>query len=202
MMRRLPPEPQVGDRITAELVRELIRCIRERQLLKGPNYTPQTGPNGTYLKIAPPKAAGAGFVDNGCWKIVSDTREEEGETEGETVQKPVRVFANQFYIDGEHNLTELELEDAVEDFVCQGELGEGDEEYTAADRPFVALKVPATTDSTEEPMLDGYKSIEELQAAQNDPTYVVKPLYKFTHDGGIKVDFRNCPTFQVAEVLP
>lgn len=50
-MRRLPPEPQVGDRITAELVRELIRCIRERQLLKGPNYALQTGPNGTYLKL-------------------------------------------------------------------------------------------------------------------------------------------------------
>lgn len=201
-MRCLPPEPQVGDRVTAELVRELIRCIRERQLLKGPNYTLQTGPNGTYLKIAPTKAGGvAGFQDNGCWKIVSGTREEEGENEGETVEKPVRVFANQFYIEGEHNLTELELEDAVEDFVCQGELGEGDEEYTANDRPFVALKVPATTDSTEEPMLDGYKSIEELEAAQNNPAYVVKPLYKFTHDGGIKVDFRNCPMLQVAEVL-
>lgn len=200
-MRRLPSEPHVGDRITAELVRELIRCIRERQLIKGPNYALQTGPNGTYLKIAPPKAAGSGAKDNGCWKIVGSTRNEEGENEGETVEKPVRVFANQFYIDGEHNLTELELEDAVEDFVCQGELGGGDEEYTANDRPFVALKVPATTNSTEEPMLDGYKSIEELQAAQNDPAYVVTPLYKFTHDGGIKVDFRNCPTLQVAEVL-
>ena len=85
--------------------------------------------------------------------------------------------------------------------VASPSAGEG-EEYTAADKPFVALKVPATTDSTEEPMLDGYKSIEELQAAQNDPAYVVKPLYKFTHDGGIKVDFRNCPSLQVAEVLP
>lgn len=54
-MRRLPPEPQVGDRITAELVRELIRCIRERQLLKGPNYSLSTGPNGTYLKLDLPQ---------------------------------------------------------------------------------------------------------------------------------------------------
>ena len=143
---------------------------------------------------------GSASPDMGCWKIVSDTREEEGESEGETVQKPVRVFANQFYIDGEHNLTELELEDAVEDFVCQGELGEG-EEYTAADKPFVALKVPATTNSTEEPALVGYKTLAELQTAQNNPAYVVNPLYKFTHDGGIKVDFRNCPSLQVAEVL-
>lgn len=143
---------------------------------------------------------GSASPDMGCWKIVSDTREEEGETEGETVENPVRVFANQFYIDGEHNLTELELEDTVEDFVCQGELGEG-EEYTAADKPFVALKVPATTNSTEEPALVGYKTLAELQTAQNDPAYVVKPLYKLTHDGGIKVDFRNCPMLQVAEVL-
>ena len=194
-MRRLPPEPQVGDRITAELVRELIRCIRERQLIKGPNYALQTGPNGTYLKIAPPKAAGAGF-DNGCWKIVSDTRNE----------KAVRVFANQFYLTGNVILQELELEDAVEDFVCQGELDEEaeypeDEKYTEGDRPFVALKAPATTNSTEEPMLVGYKTIDELIDAQSDPAYVVKPLYKFTHDGGIKVDFRHCPMLQVAEVL-
>ena len=54
-MRTLPPEPQVGDRVTADLIRELIRCIRERQLLKGPNYTISTGPNGTYLKIDLPK---------------------------------------------------------------------------------------------------------------------------------------------------
>lgn len=199
-MSPLPPEPQVGDRITAELVREIIRCIRERQLLKGPNYSTQTGPNGTYLKIDPPKGNGARSVDNGCWKIIPSTRDEEGENEGETVQKPVRVFANQFYLSGNVVLQELELADAVEDFVCQGELDE-EEEYTEGDRPFVALKVPATTDSTEEPTLVGYKTIDELIEAQNDPAYVVKPLYKLTHDGGIKVDFRNCPMLQVAEVL-
>ena len=55
-MRTLPPEPQVGDRVTADLIRELIRCIRERQLLKGPNYTISTGPNGTSLKFDLPKS--------------------------------------------------------------------------------------------------------------------------------------------------
>ena len=55
-MRTLPPDPQVGDRVTADLIRELIRCIRERQLLKGPNYTISTGPNGTYLKFDLPKS--------------------------------------------------------------------------------------------------------------------------------------------------
>lgn len=143
---------------------------------------------------------GSASPDMGCWKIISSTREEEGENEGETVENPVRVFANQFYLDGEV-LHELDLEDAVEDFVCQGELGEG-EEYTAADKPFVALKVPATTNSTAEPALIGYKTLAELQAAQNAVAFVVKPLYKFTHDGSVAVDFRNCPALQVAEILP
>ncbi len=143
---------------------------------------------------------GSASPDMGCWKIVSGTREEEGETEGETIEKPVRVFANQYYLDGEV-LHELDLEDTVEDFVCQGELSEG-EEYTAADKPFVALKVPATTNSTGEPALVGYKTLAELQTAQSAITWVVKPLYKLTHDGSVAVDFRNCPALQVAEILP
>jgi hypothetical protein len=194
-MRQLPPEPHVGDRITAELIRELIRCIRERQLVKGPNYALQTGPNGTVLKIDAPKAGGGGAKDKGCWNIIPATREEGGET----IVLPGRVFGNQFYLMGEV-LVELELEDAVEDFVCQGELEEG-EEYTDGDLPFVALKVPATTTSTEEPTLAGYKTVEELQAAQNVQGYVVKPLYKFTHNGSVAVDFRNCPSLQAEEML-
>ena len=134
--------------------------------------------------------------DMGCWKIISSTREEKGET----VEKPVRVFANQYYLDGEV-LHELNLDDAVEDFVCQGELGNG-EEYTAADKPFVALKVPATTNATGEAALIGYKTLAEMQTAQSDVAWVVKPLYKLTHDGSIAVDFRNCPALQVSEVLP
>jgi hypothetical protein len=142
---------------------------------------------------------GASSPDMGCWKIVSNTREETGENEGEAVQNTVRIFANQFYLQGEV-LHELELDDAVEDFVCQGELDDG-EEYTAADKPYVALKVPATTNSTGEPALVGYKTLAELQTAQSDAAWVVKPLYKLTHDGSVAVDFRNCPALQVAEVL-
>ena len=135
-------------------------------------------------------------TDYGCWTISSSTREEE--VEGETVNTPVRVFANQYYLDGEV-IHELELEDAVEDFVCQGELEEG-EEYTEDDRPYVALKVPASTDGGDA-TLEGYATLSDLQAAQNDVAYVVKPLYKFTHSGSVAVDFRNCPALQVTEEL-
>ena len=50
-MRLLPPEPAPGDKITAEFGRELIRCIRERQLLKSADYTVSSGPNGTTIKF-------------------------------------------------------------------------------------------------------------------------------------------------------
>ena len=136
-------------------------------------------------------------IDKGCWNIVASTREEE--EGGETVEKPIRAFGNQYYLKGEV-LVELNLEDAVEDFVCQGELSEN-QEYTAADKPFVALKVPAAAGATESPTLEGYKSLSELQTAQSNVAYIVKLLYKLTHGGGIKVDFRNCPALQVAEVL-
>jgi len=138
---------------------------------------------------------GASAADYGCWKIVTDTRSET--VDGETTTETVHVFANQFYVDGEKIVQELELTDAVEDFVCQGELGEG-EEYTEDDLPYVCLKIPATT-SGGSVTLVGYASITDLQEAESDFAYVVRPLYKFTHDGAVAVDFRNIPAIQMAE---
>ncbi len=144
---------------------------------------------------------GAPSSDMGCWKIVVGSRtENEGEDEGETVSTPVRVFANQYYLIGEV-IHELQLDDAVEDFVCQGELEDG-EEYTAADKPFVALKIPTTAVPATNPELVGYATIEDLQTAQRDAAFVVVLLYKFTHDGLVAVDFRNCPAIQNTEMLP
>lgn len=50
-MRTLPPEPSPGDKIKAELIRDLIRAIRERTIIKGPNYALASGPNGTVVKF-------------------------------------------------------------------------------------------------------------------------------------------------------
>ena len=52
-MRSLPPEPSPGDKIKADLIRDLIRAIRERTLIKGPNYALVSGPNGTVIKLDP-----------------------------------------------------------------------------------------------------------------------------------------------------
>lgn len=129
-------------------------------------------------------------VDHGCWNIIT------GERDGETVH----FFGNQFYEDGELMLHELQLEDAVEDFVGQGEPEEG-EEYSSADLPFVALKTPTSVNSIVPTELVGFASLAELQAAQVDFSMSIRPLYKFRHDGSVAVDFRNCPKIQVAEAL-
>lgn len=54
-MKTLPPEPSPGDKIKAELIRELIRAIRERTIIKGPNYALASGPNGTVVKFDMPR---------------------------------------------------------------------------------------------------------------------------------------------------
>jgi len=136
---------------------------------------------------------GSESVDRGCWAIAASTRTVDGETEA------VRVFTRQYYLDGEVAF-ELELNDAVEDFVCQGDLEEGSE-YTEGDRPYVCLRVPATTDATDTPSLVAYASLSEMQSAQRDASCIVKPLYKLTHEGAVAVDFRNCPAFQMAEMI-
>ena len=53
-MRNLPPEPSSGDKVTADFARELIRAIKERQLLDGPDYALASSPNGTVLKLKHP----------------------------------------------------------------------------------------------------------------------------------------------------
>ena len=210
-MRHLPPEPNAGDKITADIIREIIRAIKERTVIKGPNYSTADSPNGLVLKFDIPKATGSGMADHGCWRIAwgkrgeNDGVEDDGEDEsGET--SPVRLFKNQYYSDGEV-VHHLNLTDAVEDFVCQGEPEEG-EEYTEADKPYVALVVPATAgdnyggNNQAEPALEGYATLADMVDAQKDPSTVVFPLYKFSHGGAVIVDFRDCPELQVAENLP
>lgn len=184
-----PIAPSSGDKISATWTRALVNYVRAIRPIAGPGVHTRETPDGTIITCPIKPRPAAKSTDRGCWNIVADTRND----------NPVRAFGNQFYLMGEV-LVELELEDAVEDFVCQGELEEG-EEYTENDLPFVALKVPATTPSTEEPTLVGYKTVEELQTAQNVQGYVVKPLYKFTHNGSVAVDFRNCPSLQAEEML-
>lgn len=66
---------------------------------------------------------------------------------------------------------------------------------------FVCLKVPATTNSNESATIVGYDGLAAVQAAQQDPAYFVKPLYKIDANGKVEADLRDAPVIQVAEVL-
>jgi len=46
-MRTLPPEPRPGEKVSATLLREIIRAIRERTPISGHGIKLSTGPNGT-----------------------------------------------------------------------------------------------------------------------------------------------------------
>ena len=66
---------------------------------------------------------------------------------------------------------------------------------------FVCLQVPATTNSNESATIVGYDDLAQVQAAQQDPAYFVKPLYKIDANGKVEADLRDAPVIQVAEVL-
>lgn len=194
-----PIAPSSGDKISASWTRALVNYVRAIKPIAGPGIRTFETPNGTILSCPVKPRPAAKSDDHGCWNISTDTKTVSG------TEKTVHVFVNQYYMSGEHKLNELQLEATVEDFVLQGSLENGngeDEDYTEADRPFVCLRVPATAIAPDSPpALVGYKTIAEVQAAQRDVSYVVRPLYKFDHYGRVLVDFRNCPSLQVAEAL-
>ena len=185
-----PIAPSSGDKISATWMRALVNYVRAIRPIAGPGVHTRETPDGTILTCPIKPRPAAKSTDRGCWNIIT------GERDGETVH----FFGNQFYEDGELMLHELQLEDAVEDFVGQGEPEEG-EEYSSADLPFVALKTPTSVNSIVPTELVGFASLAELQAAQVDFSMSIRPLYKFRHDGSVAVDFRNCPNIQVAEAL-
>lgn len=135
------------------------------------------------------------------WHISYGTRTEW--EEGRRVEKTVRVFADCYYMAGQVMLRYEPKEDgeAVEDFVCQGEL-EPDEEYTDADRPFICFRY--RTGDAYGPSADaeivGFKSYEEMYACMTDRTVSVIPLYQLTHSGAVKLDFRGTPQSQEFEL--
>lgn len=116
---------------------------------------------------------GGGSIDNSCWAI--------------SVQDSQHVFINQYYLEGEVAKA-LELLDTVESFVAQG-------------LPFVCLKIPAVTATTETPTLVGYETFGSLEGDSRDPRYIIKPLYKFGENCNVLVDFRNMPSAQMGEML-
>lgn len=130
-------------------------------------------------------STGGNAKDNGAFKIVSSSQALSASARGARSGTTTHHFENCYYMNG-NVLNEIDASGTtVESFAGQ----------------FVCLKVPATASSGDSASLIGYSSYSELHEAQTDPAYVVTPLYKLDAEGAVDVDFRNCPTTQVAEVL-
>lgn len=139
--------------------------------------------------ITPPLSATARAIDS---DDSSDSSEEESEEEtpwddyDPEFYNTTHHFANGYYMMG-GVLKEITIPDTlkVESFASQ----------------FVCLKVPVTTNSNESATIVGYDDLSAVQAAQQDPAYFVKPLYKIDANGKVEADLRDAPVIQVAEVL-
>lgn len=206
-----PAEPMYRDHLSATWMRSLVRYVRSITPLAGPGMKRHVTPNGTILTPAPSKGGKASFVSAtpGCWQLADASREATttdattGETSATTEVYPTLI--NRYYSVGEiaaHMDEDVEID--LSDFILQGEL-QDDEEYTAADRPFICLEVlarpPEPEGGNESVRIVAFKDWSELVEAQRNLSVVVKPLYKLSHYGTIVVDYRNMPQMQMTEVV-
>ena len=108
-MRTLPTEPKPGDRISATLIRDIIRAIRERTIIQGPGMKVSPGPNGTVVSAV--TSASSVLQPTTYWKF-SKKENDEGEDEGgwhnQVIQIGVRVWNFNKPDDGFTDETDLE----------------------------------------------------------------------------------------------
>lgn len=206
-MSAFPNEPKPGEKISATLIRDIIRCLRRKSLLQGPGYLVRETPHGTHLSMT---AAGRGKAveaeDLGCWKIVSgpDPEEQQGEGEeqqgeGEGPVERVHYFENRYY--------------RVGGFLHECQSLQTIEGLLAAEKPFVACRI--AYGGNRDPYaysadVVGYGSFQDMKDEARNRNYTVIPLYKFVEwdlededaprEVEVEVDFRNMPIAQEFEM--
>lgn len=181
-MKTLPPEPSRGNKITADLIRDLIRCIRERTIIKGANYSLSTSPNGTTLKFDIPHSTSGSSSSPllRCFEIQAGDPEVDEETGEET---PTIHFINRYFNFGNLTLESSDLE-------------------LSAGGVFVALMVSTNLDQSHPTAtIETYPTLAALQADQHSLDYVVIPLYHLNDDFSILCDFRGAPVAPVGEAI-
>lgn len=177
----IPPEPNPGDRVSANLIGQIIRCLRQLRPIDSPTVVSSTGPNGTvYRSAATKKARVKHQEDLGCFYIASKSVEA-GEDPEEDPSTIGIEFGNPYYRCA--GKTFESAEDAISDVELPA---------------IVALKVDITGDLPDAE-LTSYSSLQELYADEKDKDYVIHPLYKFDASGKLVCDFRNILQSDMAE---
>lgn len=197
------PYPKPGEKITADLIRDILDLIREITPVAGPNIRTTRTNHGTHISaIAPHFASSNPSNDLGCFRLVMKSKDE-SRPDGD-VKVTYLTVENRYFSIGEVSRHMDEGQEInLYDYINQGALPTG-LEYTDADRPFICLKVGANIGYDghfPEPEIVAYKDFDEVTAAQRDTNFVIRPLYKLTHAGAVAVDFRTMPHVQMVEVI-
>lgn len=167
-MRILPPAPSPGDRVSATLLRELIRYIRASTPIAGPGLKSRVSPNGTILSVAAKASKTAAAVDKGCWRIVAESIE--AETGGETATATIHYIDRQYY--------------QVGGILQKGNDRTTMESLVEANTPYVAARISHGSGSTDDVhnwygvQIRGYESFEAMQDDSQDRRWSVIPLYE------------------------
>lgn len=162
-MRILPPAPSPGDRVSATLLRELIRYTRASTPIAGPGLKSRVTPNGTILSVAAKASKTAAAADKGCWRIVAEQIEAEGAT------GTVHYLERQYY--------------QVGGILQQGSDRTTLESFVEAGTPFIAARIAYGGGSSAElswygAQLHGYASFADMIADSLNRHYSVIPLYE------------------------
>lgn len=179
-------EPNPGDRISANLIREIVRAIRALTPIPGHRMKTKSGPNGTVYDVNDEVNRRQGKEpDKGRYAIESITVNDPGETaEGEDPDPSTAdiTFENTYYRVG-------------------GKTFEGAETgIDGVELPaIVALKVSATGSQPPTSTVESYENIAALQEAEEDQNYYIFPLYSLDDSGSVECDFRIGPETSMGE---
>mgnify|MGYP003301389202 CR=1 FL=1 len=187
-MRTVPPFPNPGEKITATLLREILRELRANTPLEGTGTRMQRTPNGTHIHAQPAGRAGKSSAPPpGCFDLSSA----KADAETSTVEC---AFLRRYYrVGGRTWEKDPDLEE---------------DETSGAEVPFggiVGLEI--TWNVTDEPEVDEtptcvygvWDGLSALQTAEKDVLKYVVPLYKFDDDGKLEADLRNAPAAAMGE---
>lgn len=174
------PEPNIKDKLSANMVREILRAIRSLTPIAGHGMRISRGPNGTVYNAKAVKAKkDAAKPDLGRYKIESITVHDSDD-------------------EGDQKTLDITLDNAF--YRCGGKTYEGsaksleDVELPAV----IALKVDITG-SLPSDELESYASLSELQSEELDGDYYIVPLYEFDATGSLVCDFRIGPDASMFE---
>lgn len=195
-MRHLPPSPSPGDRISATLMREVMRYIQASTPIAGRGLSSRNTPNGTILTLASDPAHPSFNQISNIWRIVPEEIEAEGAT---TV---VHFIDRQYYQVG-GLLQEGHDKTTLESFVINR-------------TPFIAAVIVYASSSEGNNKrysctIQGFASFFEMQALSFEPGRSIIPLYELKLPEGqsaneqrppitIKIDFRTIPVVQAFEM--